>query len=617
MDATQAITVKSQRHKTPFYRRLYSQLILLSAVVVAISVFLFTSYTVHEQSTTAREAVTTQSTTLTRNLGNAVGNYIITENLGVIEELIVQAAAYREVMEIHVTDERGVVLSHVRRTGEQVKVQFDALSMSLPDTDEIRVDDFESYIVVWFPIEHGSIGWVRLSYSLATVERLVGHIIQNGFLVGFLTFLLSVFLLLIVLRRPIRAIEKATLFASRLYRSNGETMAIERSTHEVEQLEYALNYAASRLYKSSKELSDIKFALDAHAIVGITDKEGRITYANDKFCEISGYSRGELLGNTFGLLGSGKHDSGFYMSLWNTVRSGSVWHGELLDRRKDGSLYWVDTTIVPFVDEHGKSYQYVAIQTDISERKQAEQKLHEHQEQLEDRVAERTNELQLANKELESFCYSVSHDLRAPLRSIDGFTQALAEDFSDVLNGQGMDYLARVRKSSQRMTELIDDLLELSRVVRSDMVKRDVNLSRVSSDVIDELKSNSPERVIDIQIQPGMVVQGDERLLKTMMENLLGNAWKFTSHSREPRIEIGNQKDDGHVQYYVRDNGAGFEQEYAYKLFEPFQRLHSSNEFSGSGIGLATVNRITRRHGGRIWAHGEPGKGAVFYFTLD
>jgi light-regulated signal transduction histidine kinase (bacteriophytochrome) len=305
------------------------------------------------------------------------------------------------------------------------------------------------------------------------------------------------------------------------------------------------------------------------------------------------------------------------MSLWNTVRSGSVWHGELLDRRKDGSLYWVDTTIVPFVDEHGESYQYVAIQTDISERKQAEQKLHEHQEQLEDRVAERTNELQLANKELESFCYSVSHDLRAPLRSIDGFTQALAEDFSDVLNGQGMDYLARVRKSSQRMTELIDDLLELSRVVRSDMVKRDVDLSRISSDVIDELKSNSPERVIDIQIQPGMVVQGDERLLKTMMENLLGNAWKFTSHSREPRIEIGNQKDDGHVQYYVRDNGAGFEQEYAYKLFEPFQRLHSSNEFSGSGIGLATVNRITRRHGGRIWAHGEPGKGAVFYFTLD
>ncbi|MGD8999725.1 MAG: PAS domain S-box protein [Granulosicoccaceae bacterium] len=546
-----------------------------------------------------------------------MGNYIITENLSVIEQLLVQAAAYREVIDIRVTDERGLVLSHVRRSGEQVKVQFDALSMELPDTDEMLVDDFGSYIVVWFPIEHGSIGWVRIGYSLATVDRLVGHIIRNGILTGFLTFLLSIFLLLIVLKRPISAIEKATLFASRLYRSNGETIAIERSTHEVEQLEYALNYAATRLYESNKELSDIKFALDAHAVVGITDNEGRITYANDKFCEISGYSRGELLGRTFGLLGSGKHDAGFYASLWNTVQSGSVWHGELLDRRKDGHLYWVDTTIVPFLDKQGKPYQYVSIQTDISERKQAEQKLRDHQEQLEDRVAERTNELQLANKELESFCYSVSHDLRAPLRTIDGFTRALTEDFSDVLNEQGMDYLARVQRSSQRMTELIDDLLELSRVVRSDMVKQDVNLGRVASAVIDVLKSNDPERVVDIRIEPGMVVQGDERLLKTMMENLLGNAWKFTSHGREPRIEIGRQEQDGQIQYYVRDNGAGFDQEYAYKLFEPFQRLHSSNEFSGSGIGLATVNRIIRRHGGRIWANGEVGKGAVFYFSLD
>lgn len=605
------------RYKTPFYRRLYIQLILLSAVVLAVSVLIFTTYTVREQSATAREAVIIQSSTLTRNLGNAAGNYIVGQDFSIIEELLLQAATYREVIDIRVTDERGIVLGHVQREQDRVEVKFDVSSITLPQKDALFIEDFDTYIVLWYPIENGTVGWVRLAYSLAAVEQLVDQIWLNGILAGLGTFLVSIILLSFILKRPIRSIENATNFASRLYKSTGETIPIERSTYEVEQLEYALNYAATRLYRINKDLSDMKFALDAHAIVGITDQEGHITYANDRFCEISGYSRGELLGQTYKLLNSNHHDKTYYDSLWKTVAGGRVWHGEIRDKRKDGGLYWVETTIVPFVDDNGVPYQYISIQTDISERKQAESKLHEYQEHLEDMVEDRTNELQLANRELESFCYSVSHDLRAPLRSIDGFSQALLEDFSDILDAKAMDFLGRVRGASQRMSELIDDLLKLSRVVRSEIIKVDVNLSQVACEVIYALRSAEPARSIDVVVQPDLMVKGDKRLLQAMMENLLGNAWKFTNRHVDPRIEFGIETHDGKTIYYVRDNGAGFEQSYAHKLFEPFQRLHSVKEFEGSGIGLATVNRIVRRHGGEIWAKGEVGRGATFYFTLE
>ncbi len=240
-----------------------------------------------------------------------------------------------------------------------------------------------------------------------------------------------------------------------------------------------------------------------------------------------------------------------------------------------------------------------------------------HAAHLEKSVAERTAELTAVNKELEAFAYSVSHDLRAPLRAIDGFSQALLEDYAASLDSTGLDYLHRVRTATRRMGQLISDLLKLSRLTRGEMHRERVDLSTLASEVLTDLSTLQPERQADCIIAPGLVVDGDIRLLRVALENLLGNAWKFTSKLPYSRIEFGQTEIDGERVFFVRDNGAGFDMSYVGKLFGAFQRLHAVTEFEGTGIGLATVQRVIHRHGGRIWAEGQVEQGATFYFTLQ
>jgi len=230
----------------------------------------------------------------------------------------------------------------------------------------------------------------------------------------------------------------------------------------------------------------------------------------------------------------------------------------------------------------------------------------------------RTNiELAAVNKELEAFAYSVSHDLRAPLRSINGFSQALIEDYPDKLDEQGKDYLQRVRSATQRMGVLIDDLLRLSRVARSEMIRETVDLSAVAQSIADELQKTQPERQVSFVIAPALTTSGDAQLLRLLMENLLSNAWKFSGYHPQAKIEFGTSQVDGKETFFVRDDGAGFDMTYADKLFGVFQRLHSQDKFPGTGVGLATVQRIVHRHGGQVWAEGKVEEGATFYFTLE
>ena len=236
--------------------------------------------------------------------------------------------------------------------------------------------------------------------------------------------------------------------------------------------------------------------------------------------------------------------------------------------------------------------------------------------QLNESLAQRAGELTVANKELEAFSYSVSHDLRAPLRSIDGFSQALLEDQGDRLDAQGREHLGRVRKASQRMAHLIDDLLNLSRLSRAPMVRSQVDLSALARELIEDLRHQFPDRRVEVHVEPGVVAEGDVRLLRVVLENLLGNAFKFTAHRDPGEIWFGQVASASGRQFFVRDNGAGFNMAYVGKLFAPFQRLHKVEEFSGTGIGLATVQRIVQRHGGRAWAEGIEGKGATFWFTV-
>ena len=272
--------------------------------------------------------------------------------------------------------------------------------------------------------------------------------------------------------------------------------------------------------------------------------------------------------------------------------------------------------------------------TQIQVREDALQKAHD---ELERRVEERTQELQLevaerkrgeetlknyaaqlevVNKELEAFSYSVSHDLRAPLRHVDGFSQILLEDYAEKLDDQGQRYLQQVREASQRMAQLIDDLLDLSRITRAEFQREPVDLSRSVETIAEALKKTEPDRSVEFVIQKGVTAKGDTRLLRVLLDNLLGNAWKYSGKRPQTRIEFGQTLRDGKTAYFVRDNGAGFDMAYSHKLFGAFQRLHAVSEFPGTGIGLATVQRVVHRHGGRVWAEGVLDQGATFYFTL-
>jgi PAS domain S-box-containing protein len=616
-----------------------------------------------------------------------------------------------------------------------------------------------------------------------------------------------------------------------------------------------------QLRASLREVGDLTTALDEHAIVAITDQQGRITYVNDKFCQISKYSREELLGQDHRIINSGYHPPEFIRDLWTTITHGNVWHGEIKNRAKDGSFYWVDTTIVPFLNENGKPRQYVAIRADITERKkhekalqrqarllnisfdailvwelggaitfwnegaanlygfsvdeaigrishellktahparfeeklhrdefwtgelrhqtrdgrhvivesrqrvvqeadgkrlvfetnrditerkrsekalleseaqlrslieqapaaigmfdrkmiciaasqswvtqfgkgqtdivglshydlhpdmperwreihrrglegetqsadedlwiqadgsenwihwvvqpwtntrgeiggitifceditdqkQAQEKVRQLNLELEDRVIQRTAELESANKELEAFSYSVSHDLRAPLRAIDGFSQAVVEDFGPQLPEEGRHHLATIRAGAQKMGALIDDLLTFSRLSRLPLNKRSVNTNRIVRETLEELGFPKEERRIEMRIEELPPSLGDAALLKQLWLNLLSNALKYTGPRNPAIIEVGciQKNGQGENVFFVRDNGTGFDMRYADKLFGVFQRLHRAEEFEGTGVGLAIVQRIVHRHGGRVWPEAAVDKGATFYFTLE
>lgn len=275
---------------------------------------------------------------------------------------------------------------------------------------------------------------------------------------------------------------------------------------------------------------------------------------------------------------------------------------------KDGSYKWFQWKAAPLPE---RQVIYAAAR-DVSDRK----KMDEDLSRLNTDLQAQTVRLEAANKELEAFCYSVSHDLRAPLRGIDGFSLALIEDYADRLDAEGRDHLERVRAASQRMAQLIDDLLNLSRVTRGEIRREPVDLSAIARAGAAELQAGHPQRRVDVVIADGLRTEGDPRLLKIVMDNLLGNAWKYTGKHPRATIEVGVASRNGRTTYFVRDDGAGFDMACAGKLFGAFQRLHGTAEFPGTGIGLATVQRIINRHGGRVWAEGAVERGATVYFTL-
>jgi len=347
----------------------------------------------------------------------------------------------------------------------------------------------------------------------------------------------------------------------------------------------------------------------------VSDLQGRIVLVNAQAERLFGYRRDELLDQPVERLVPARYQGGHVRH-----REGYLAKphprplGEGLDLRalrKDGSEIPVAISLSPVA-----SGDQTLIFSDVRDMTLTRQREHEIRG-LNERLAVDNARLEGLNTELEAFSYSVSHDLRAPLRAIDGFSQALLEDVGERLGEEGHDQLARIRAAAQRMGQLIDDLTELSRITRAELAMAEVDLSRLAAEVAAELREEQPERLVSLAIEPGLAVRADARLLRVALRNLLANAWKFTAPLAEARVEVGAEEGGERRAYFVRDNGVGFDMQHATRLFRAFERLHDAREFPGTGIGLAIVQRVIYRHGGAIWAEARPGAGATFFFTLQ
>ncbi|MCD9026870.1 CHASE domain-containing protein [Luteimonas sp. BDR2-5] len=348
----------------------------------------------------------------------------------------------------------------------------------------------------------------------------------------------------------------------------------------------------------------------------LLDRNGAIAETNPAMAEIAGVSQAVLTGTWFHRYFVDGNDEPGRTREQQALREG-VYRTTRRLRRRDGDIREVHLASTLLPGEHGSDVVRLVQVEDVTERVRAEAQVHALNRTLESRVEQRTRELTQANHELESFAYIVSHDLRAPLRSIEGFGRLLSERYHDAIDAQGRDYLSRVRNAANRMDALIDALLAMSRITRGGFTRARLDISALAEEVVGELRQDAPGREVEVVIAPGLTADGDAALVRNLLQNLIGNAWKFTSGTADARIELGCEAGaDGAPVFFVRDNGAGFNADYAGKLFRPFQRLHREDEYKGHGVGLASVKRIVERHGGRIWADGRPGEGAVFRFTL-
>ncbi len=410
-----------------------------------------------------------------------------------------------------------------------------------------------------------------------------------------------------------------SLRLSRKHKKNKNIDELDMVVNAINQMQQNIKQAFDAL-KQSEDRVRLLMDSTAEAIYGM-DRNGQCTFVNPACLQFLGYKhQNDLVGKKLHNLIHHTYPDGHpypieSCPIYKAAHSGQCIHmdNEVL-WRQDGSSFPAEYWSHP-IRKDNELIGAVVTFIDISERKHAEDELKKHRDHLEELVAERTSELTRINSELEAFSYSVSHDLRAPLRAIDGFSQALQEDYSEQIDDTGNNYLQRICAGVQHMGELIDDLLSLSRVSRIEMNRTNVNLSLLAEKSICKLHEGDPQRKLEVNIADNIQAQGDIHLLEIVFDNLLANAWKYTSKKPSASIEFGMTKKENKEIYYVKDNGAGFDMQYAGKLFGAFQRLHG-NEFEGTGIGLATVSRIIHRHGGKVWAAAKLNQGATFYFTL-
>ena len=344
----------------------------------------------------------------------------------------------------------------------------------------------------------------------------------------------------------------------------------------------------------------------------ITDPSGSIEYVNPKFSEMTGYAPDETLGQNARILKSELTPPAVFKDLWRTISAGREWRGELLNRKRNGDLFWELVSISSIHDGSGAITHYVAVKEDITERKRAEAEIRE----LNAALAEKAQMLETANLDLEAFNSTVTHDLRGHINTIGGFSQVLLDECCSKQNDKCRKYLEIIFQQTESMEQLIKTLLRFSRISFQKLKRQQVDLSGIAREISLDLRMRQPDRRVSFAIAEGLSCLGDCELLRIVMENLLGNAWKYSAKQDQALIEFNSKPGDGETIFFIRDNGVGFDSEKSDQLFKAFTRLHNDGDFEGFGIGLATVQRIINNHDGMLWAEGTPGEGATFFFTV-
>jgi len=608
--------------------KLMLNVILLVFVAVGISTY----FAVKTESKVLKKGLIYTGKNMARNIASSTEHAFWSLNWIFVEKLLRESTrgGHSEVIYAKIVKPDGEVY-----LANDKAYYGDMLDSSLLFDQETLLDNYyfpkrkEKGMLLAHPVNIGKDRWyVVLGLSIQQIREASKALILRNVRWGILILLLAIigsFFLSKSISSPLRSLSRATKIVAD---GNWNHSVSIGSKDEVGLLSYSFNRMISSLkqggeaFKESEEKyrTILESITDGYYEVDIT---GNLTFFNDSLCKIYGYSKDELMGmNNRQYMGqeNAKNVYQVFNKVYNTGEPVKGFNWEFI--KKDGSKRHVDSSVSLIKDSEGQPIGFRGIVRDVTEQKRAQEEIRRLNQELEQRVIERTAQLQAANKELEAFAYSVSHDLRAPLRSIDGFSQVLLEDYAEELDAQGKDYLQRVRRGSQHMAQLIDELLKLSRVTRGDIACERVDLSALAQKIAAELQKTQSEPQVEFIAAPGLIANGDARLLRLVLENLLGNAWKFTGKCAHARIEFGvlNSSDKARQAnkpvYFVRDNGVGFDMAYADKIFTAFQRLHGANEFPGTGIGLATVQRIIHRHGGRVWAEGTVDGGATFYFTL-
>ncbi|OQX16747.1 MAG: hypothetical protein BWK73_02015 [Thiothrix lacustris] len=604
------------------------QLMLLTTLCLSLSILGYGFYTARQQTDNARRTVTAQLAALAQNLATVDAHFLLTNDAQRIETLTLQTATVNGIYSVLVTDLAGLPISEVvnkdgawspRYSRQQVRLPGaqapDAILEEAPDPGSQR--DFlagsSGTLSAWHRINGPQpLGWVRVNYRLDTFDAIARDIRQQAFKTIGLAMAITLLLLWLLLRPSMRALREATAFASQLDKSAGATLTVSHRTSEMAALGNALNVVSARLLIQNLDLNNQKFALDQHAIVSITNLQGTITYANQRFCDISGYSQEELLGQNQRIVKSDEHPPELFEDLWRTITQGKVWHGDIKNRKKDGGFYWVNATIVPLMGVDGLPHQFIGIRTDITVNKNLEQSLQFAKEQAEGAAVAKGQ-----------FLANMSHEIRTPMNAVLGMLRLLHNTH---LTERQLDYASKAEGAAQSLLGLLNDILDFSKIDAGKMTlevhpfRLDKLLRDLSVIVSANVGNKDVEVLFDVEPATPKALCGDMLRLHQVLLNLCSNAVKFTAHGEVVvRISVARQTaQEATLRFAVKDTGIGIAPENQQHIFDGFSQAEASTtrRFGGTGLGLSICRRLVALMGGELMLQSELGRGSVFSFQI-